>query len=115
MKVDREERPDVDAVYMSVCQAMNGQGGWPLTILMAPDGKPVFFRHIFSAPRALRKSWTGRTADRGSRAVENAERKASGKRGADSGVFKRTGTDRKCGCAGDGYGSAGLPPVCGQL
>ena len=29
MKVDREERPDVDAVYMSVCQAMNGQGGWP--------------------------------------------------------------------------------------
>ena len=42
VKVDREERPDVDAVYMSVCQAMNGQGGWPLTIIMAPDCKPFF-------------------------------------------------------------------------
>ena len=40
--MDREERPDVDAVYMSVCQAMNGQGGWPLTIIMAPDCKPFF-------------------------------------------------------------------------
>ena len=36
IKVDREERPDVDAVYMSACQAMTGSGGWPLTILMAP-------------------------------------------------------------------------------
>ncbi len=42
VKVDREERPDVDAVYMSVCQAMNGQGGWPLTIIMTPDCKPFF-------------------------------------------------------------------------
>lgn len=42
VKVDREERPDVDAVYMSVCQAMNGNGGWPLTILMTPDQKPFF-------------------------------------------------------------------------
>lgn len=40
IKVDREERPDVDAVYMSVCQAMTGSGGWPLTILMAPDQRP---------------------------------------------------------------------------
>lgn len=42
IKVDREERPDVDAVYMSVCQAMTGSGGWPLTILMAPDQKPFY-------------------------------------------------------------------------
>ena len=42
IKVDREERPDVDAVYMSVCQAMTGSGGWPLTILMTPDQKPFF-------------------------------------------------------------------------
>lgn len=42
VKVDREERPDIDAVYMAVCQAMTGQGGWPLTIVMAPDGKPFF-------------------------------------------------------------------------
>jgi uncharacterized protein YyaL (SSP411 family) len=42
IKVDREERPDVDAVYMDVCQAMTGSGGWPLTIMMTPDKKPFF-------------------------------------------------------------------------
>ena len=42
VKVDREERPDVDSVYMSVCQALNGAGGWPLTILMTPDKKPFY-------------------------------------------------------------------------
>ncbi len=42
VKVDREERPDVDAVYMSVCQSMTGHGGWPLTIIMTPDKKPFF-------------------------------------------------------------------------
>lgn len=40
IKVDREERPDVDAVYMQVCQALTGSGGWPLTIFMTPDQKP---------------------------------------------------------------------------
>ncbi len=39
IKVDREERPDVDHLYMSVCQAMTGQGGWPLTIVMTPEKK----------------------------------------------------------------------------
>lgn len=42
IKVDREERPDIDAIYMAVCQAINGSGGWPLTILMTPDQKPFF-------------------------------------------------------------------------
>jgi len=42
IKVDREERPDVDSLYMSVCQMMRGQGGWPLTILMTPDRRPFF-------------------------------------------------------------------------
>lgn len=42
IKVDREERPDVDAVYMGVCQMMTGSGGWPLTILMTPEQKPFF-------------------------------------------------------------------------
>ena len=42
IKVDREERPDVDAVYMNVCQALTGSGGWPLTIFMTPDQKPFF-------------------------------------------------------------------------
>lgn len=42
IKVDREERPDVDAVYMSVCQAVTGSGGWPLTIFMTPEQRPFF-------------------------------------------------------------------------
>lgn len=42
IKVDREERPDIDAVYMSVCQALTGSGGWPLTIIMTPEKKPFF-------------------------------------------------------------------------
>ncbi|ACL69885.1 thioredoxin domain-containing protein [Halothermothrix orenii] len=42
IKVDREERPDIDAVYMNVCQALTGSGGWPLTILLTPDKKPFF-------------------------------------------------------------------------
>lgn len=42
IKVDREERPDIDAVYMTVCQALNGSGGWPLTIFLTPEQKPFF-------------------------------------------------------------------------
>jgi len=42
IKVDREERPDVDAVYMAACQAMTGSGGWPLTVLMTPHQKPFW-------------------------------------------------------------------------
>jgi len=42
VKVDREERPDIDAIYMAVCQMMTGGGGWPLTIIMTPDKKPFF-------------------------------------------------------------------------
>jgi len=42
IKVDREERPDIDDIYMTVCQMMTGGGGWPLTIIMTPDKKPFF-------------------------------------------------------------------------
>ena len=42
IKVDREERPDIDSVYMMVCQMLTGSGGWPLTILMTPDKKPFY-------------------------------------------------------------------------
>ncbi|MFC1508835.1 thioredoxin domain-containing protein [Candidatus Omnitrophota bacterium] len=42
IKVDREERPDIDSVYMTVCQMMTGSGGWPLTIIMTPDKKPFY-------------------------------------------------------------------------
>ena len=42
VKVDREERPDVDAVYMRACAALTGSGGWPLTLLLTPEGEPFF-------------------------------------------------------------------------
>ena len=42
VKVDREERPDIDGVYMEACQAMTGSGGWPLNLFLTPDGKPFF-------------------------------------------------------------------------
>lgn len=42
IKVDREERPDIDSVYMSACQAMTGQGGWPLTVFMTPEQTPFY-------------------------------------------------------------------------
>lgn len=42
IKVDREERPDIDGVYMAVCQMLTGSGGWPLTVIMTPEKKPFF-------------------------------------------------------------------------
>src|SRR5687768_17723743 len=42
VKVDREERPDVDAVYMEAVQAMTGSGGWPMTVFLDPDGRPFY-------------------------------------------------------------------------
>ncbi|WP_188454620.1 thioredoxin domain-containing protein [Virgibacillus oceani] len=42
IKVDREERPDIDSVYMKVCQMMNGQGGWPLSVFLTPDKIPFY-------------------------------------------------------------------------
>ena len=42
IKVDREERPEIDHIYMEAVQAMTGRGGWPLTVFLAPDGRPFF-------------------------------------------------------------------------
>ncbi len=50
VKVDREERPDVDRIYMDAVQAMTGQGGWPMTVFLAPDGRP-FFAGTYFPPR----------------------------------------------------------------
>ena len=59
IKVDREERPDIDAVYMSVCQAINGSGGWPLTVIMTPEQKPFFAGTYF--PKRSRYGQPGLT------------------------------------------------------
>jgi len=63
IKVDREERPDVDAVYMTATQAMTGQGGWPMTVFATPDGEPFFCGtyyprdHFLRLVGAVSQSW----------------------------------------------------------
>ena len=57
IKVDREERPDIDTIYMSVCQAMTGRGGWPLSIFMTHEGKPFFAGTYF--PKSSRMGMPG--------------------------------------------------------
>jgi len=51
IKVDKEERPDIDSIYMSVCQAFTGSGGWPTTVFLTPDQKP-FFAGTYFPPKA---------------------------------------------------------------
>ena len=53
VKVDREERPDVDHIYMTVCQMMTGSGGWPLTLLLTPDRRPFFAATYIPKPSML--------------------------------------------------------------
>jgi uncharacterized protein YyaL (SSP411 family) len=75
VKVDREERPDVDAIYMDAVQAMTGHGGWPMTVFLTPEGEPFFagtyfppedrhgmpgFRRVLEA---LADAWTNRRAE----------------------------------------------------
>ena len=75
VKVDREERPDVDTVYMSAVQAMTGSGGWPMSVFCTPDGRP-FFAGTYFPPRdrynlpsfrrvleAVREAWSERRDD----------------------------------------------------
>ncbi len=59
IKVDREERPDIDQIYMAVCQAVTGQGGWPLTVILTPEKQPFFAGTYF--PRESRFGRTGMT------------------------------------------------------
>jgi uncharacterized protein YyaL (SSP411 family) len=75
IKVDREERPDVDAVYMTATQAMTGSGGWPMTVFCTPDGEPFYCGTYFPpAPRgnlpsfrqllaAIAEAWQDRRDD----------------------------------------------------
>ena len=54
IKVDREERPDVDAVYMAAVQALTGHGGWPMTAFLTPAGRP-FFAGTYYPPTPRRR------------------------------------------------------------
>jgi uncharacterized protein YyaL (SSP411 family) len=53
IKVDREERPDLDAVYMNATVALTGQGGWPMTCFLTPDGRPFFCGTYYPKPQFL--------------------------------------------------------------
>ena len=57
IKVDREERPDIDAVYMSACIAMTGSGGWPMSVFLTPEQKPFFAGTYF--PKLSTRGMTG--------------------------------------------------------
>ena len=89
VKVDREERPDVDGIYMDAVQAMTGQGGWPMTVFLTPDGEPFFAgtyfpnedRHGMPSFRrillAVAEAWRDRRDDilgQGKRVVEAISR-----------------------------------------
>ena len=75
VKVDREERPDVDAIYMEATQAMTGHGGWPMTVFCAPDGRPFYCGTYFpkvgrggmpafvDVCRAVDDAWRNRRAE----------------------------------------------------
>ncbi|MFM7616562.1 MAG: thioredoxin domain-containing protein [Actinomycetes bacterium] len=91
VKVDREERPDVDAIYMSAVQAMTGRGGWPMTVFLTPDGTPFYGGTYFPPEdrpgmpsfervlRALDDVWTNQrdqVAEQGTQLREHIERDA---------------------------------------
>ena len=69
IKVDREERPDIDALYMDAVQAMSGRGGWPMTVFMSPEGQPFFGGTYFPKPsflklmNAIDDAWRNRRSD----------------------------------------------------
>jgi uncharacterized protein YyaL (SSP411 family) len=57
IKVDREERPDVDSIYQTICQMTSGRGGWPLSVWLTPEGKPFFVGTYF--PKAQKRGQPG--------------------------------------------------------
>ncbi|WP_101952457.1 thioredoxin domain-containing protein [Mycobacterium sp. 3519A] len=69
IKVDREERPDLDALYMNATVALTGQGGWPMTCFLTPDGRPFFCGTYYPKPNflqllaAVTETWRGRRAE----------------------------------------------------
>ena len=121
IKVDREERPDVDAVYMAATQALTGAGGWPMTVFATPDGQPFYAGTYFppeprhglpSFPQllhALREAWRG---ERGN-VLDAASRitKALGERTVPGGgdgprrVTRRDAAGRRCRGLAGGYDS----------
>jgi uncharacterized protein YyaL (SSP411 family) len=117
IKVDREERPDVDAVYMAATQAMTGQGGWPMTVFMTAEGEPFYCGTYFPRDyfqrliRGVVKAW------REDRDSVNAQAKKvslalAERAGASSRVLREAGLGQAAGLgldelAGEGWDPAG--------
>jgi uncharacterized protein YyaL (SSP411 family) len=128
VKVDREERPDVDAVYMTATQAMTGRGGWPMTVFMTPQGEPFFcgtyfprdhFRqlvlNVSQAWRSQRGDVTDRARQIAAALAENAAAAAQALRARGGGEDLRFGEvadaavaklDRDYDAAAGGFGGA---------
>jgi uncharacterized protein YyaL (SSP411 family) len=93
IKVDREERPDVDAVYMEATQALTGHGGWPMTVFMTPDGHPFYCGTYFPRPQfqaltqAVSRAWTEQrteVVDQGQQVVDALASRGPAQLGGDA-------------------------------
>jgi uncharacterized protein len=105
IKVDREERPDVDQIYMEACQVISGSGGWPLNCFLTPDTRP-FFAGTYYPPQPSygRPSWqqilqnmAGAYQQKRDIVEEQADKLTEIIRGADKTFVKTTGFDAKIG------------------
>ncbi|GAB3207611.1 thioredoxin domain-containing protein [Marinactinospora thermotolerans] len=119
IKVDREERPDIDAVYMEATQAMTGQGGWPMTVFLTAEGAPFycgtyfprehFQRLLFSVSQAWREDREG-VVGQGQRVVDalSAPRILPGAQPPDAAVLDAAvrGLEDTYDRSGGGYGGA---------
>ena len=93
VKVDREERPDVDALTMDACVTMTGQGGWPTTVFLTPDGRPFYAgtyfppepRHGIPSFRQLLEAIAERVAGAEGRPREPRRRSSSARSAAPHG------------------------------
>ncbi len=134
VKVDREERPDVDAVYMDSVQAMTGRGGWPMTVFCTPDGRPFYggtyypnrphhqmpsFQQVMAA---IDDAWTNRKADvhaqadqltaligRASKLMDTAEAHAAGEPVLHPGLLDTAANAIVAGFDADWGGFGGAP------
>jgi uncharacterized protein YyaL (SSP411 family) len=103
IKVDREERPDLDQVYMAAVQAMTGQGGWPMSVFLTPDGRPFYGGTYYpSVPRGEMPAFRQVLA-----AVAHAWR--------DQRATVEASGDRLVAALAEGLHAAGPSPVAGEL
>ena len=131
IKVDREERPDIDAVYMGALQAMTGAGGWPMSIFLTPDGRPFYGGTYFPGqPRygmpsfrqilvAVATSWRDRRDELEARATQLADELKRASTALTEGAAASPvqagepapGPEASAPVAGAGGGSAALPLI----